>query len=234
MAAMISAVDDAIGAIMNELTRLGETDDTLTFFVSDNGPSRETRNWLDGTLDPYYGGTSGGLKGHKFSLFDGGIRMPAIAHYPARIPGGQVVSTPCASMDIVPTALHAADGTAPTDDTGEFDGTSILDLLSNGIDLPERDLYWELDGQTAIRRGNHKLVIDGVLVEEDEPQTHIHLADLEEDVSESNNLAEDMPELASELEAAALDWRAGIQARWDRDYADLGHGIVTYADFPVG
>ena len=85
-------------------------------------------------------------------------------------------------MDIVPTALHAADGTAPTDDTGEFDGTSILDLLSNGTDLPERDLYWELDGQTAIRRGNHKLVIDGVLVEEDEPQTHIHLSDLSTDI----------------------------------------------------
>ena len=234
MAAMISAVDDAIGAIMNELTRLGEADDTLTFFVSDNGPSRETRNWLDGTLDPYYGGTSGGLKGHKFSLFDGGIRMPAIAHYPARIPGGQVVSTPCASMDIVPTALHAADGNAPTADIGEFDGTSILDLLSNGTDLPERDLYWELDGQTAIRRGSYKLVIDGVLRERNAPQTHIHLADLSTDFSESNNLADDMPDLATELETAALNWRSGIQTRWDSDYAHLNHGIVTYADFPVG
>ena len=234
MAAMISAIDDAIGAIMNEITRLGEAEDTLTFFVSDNGPSRETRNWLDGTLDPYYGGTSGGLKGHKFSLFDGGIRMPAIAHYPARIPAGQVVSDPCASMDIVPTALHAADGTAPTDDTGEFDGTSILDLLSNSTDLPERDLYWELDGQTAIRRGNYKLVIDGVLVEEDEPQTHIHLSDLSTDTSESTNLAHQLPDLASELESAALTWRSNIQTRWDRDYANLNQGIVTYADFPVG
>ncbi len=231
MAAMISAIDDAIGAIMNELTRLGEAEDTLTFFVSDNGPSRETRNWLDGTLDPYYGGTSGGLKGHKFSLFDGGIRMPAIAHYPARIPGGQVVSTPCASMDIVPTALHAVDGVAPSDDTGEFDGASILDLLSDGAELSERDLYWELDGQTAIRRGNWKLVIDGVLVEEDEPSAHIHLADLSNDVSESNNLAGQMPGLTHELQNAALTWRAGIERRWEREYASLGHGIVTYADF---
>ena len=160
--------------------------------------------------------------------------MPAIAHYPARIPGGQVVSDPCASMDIVPTVLHAADGTAPTADTGEFDGTSILDLLSNGNDLPERDLYWELDGQTAIRRGNHKLVIDGVLVEEDEPQTHIHLSDLSTDISESTNLAHQHPDLATELETAARTWRAKIQTRWDRDYANLNQGIVTYADFPVG
>ena len=134
----------------------------------------------------------------------------------------------------MPTALHAVDGTAPTDATGEFDGVSILDLLATGTDLPERDLYWELDGQTAIRRGKYKLVIDGVLVEEDEPQTHIHLADLSTDVSESNNLADQAPRLASELEKAALDWRAGIQERWDREYGHLGHGIVTYADFPVG
>ncbi len=234
MAAMISAVDDAIGAIMNEVERLGESENTLTFFVSDNGPSRETRNWLDGTLDPYYGGTSGGLKGHKFSLFEGGIRMPAIAHYPGKIPGGQVVSEPCASMDIVPTVLHVVDGQTPTDGTREFDGVSILDLLTAGKELPQRDLYWELDGQTAIRRQNHKLVIDGVLVEEAEPSVHVHLADLERDQSESHNLADSMPELTAELETAALEWRAMIEEHWERDYSHLKHGVVTYADFPVG
>ena len=112
MAAMISAVDDAIGAIMNELTRLGEAEDTLTFFVSDNGPSRETRNWLDGTLDPI-------LRRHLRRTQRPQIqplrrRHPNASHRPlpsTQFPGGQVVSTPCASMDIVPTALHAADGT---------------------------------------------------------------------------------------------------------------------------
>ncbi len=230
MAAMISAIDDAVGSIMNEVERLGEDENTLTFFVSDNGPSRETRNWLDGTLDPYYGGTSGGLKGHKFSLFDGGVKMPAIAHYPAKIPGGQVVSHPSASMDIVPTVLHAVDGEEPTS-SDEFDGSSILSMLSDGDSLPDRDIFWELDGQTAVRRGRWKLVIDGVLVEEDEPSTHVHLADVVSDPAESENLADSMPELAAELKEAALSWRAGIQERWDRDYASLGHGIVTYADF---
>ncbi len=231
MAAMVSAVDDAVGAIMNEVKRLGESENTLTFFVSDNGPSRETRNWLDGTLDPYYGGTSGGLRGHKFSLFEGGIRMPAIAHYPARIPPGQVISQPCASMDIVPTVLHAVDAAAPDAPQGEFDGVSILESLINGTELPERDIYWELDGQSAIRRGRWKLVIDGVLVEEDEPSEHLHLADLQDDIAEENNLAGMMPQLASELQDAALSWRAKIEDRWERDYASLGHGIVTYADF---
>ena len=66
---MITAVDDAIGKIMNEVERLGVAGKTLSVFTSDNGPSRELRNWLDGNLDPYYGGTSGGLKGHKGSLY---------------------------------------------------------------------------------------------------------------------------------------------------------------------
>jgi arylsulfatase A-like enzyme len=94
MAAMISAVDDGIGEIMDEVERSGQTENTLTFFVSDNGPSRESRNWLDGTMDPYYGGTSGGLKGHKFSLFEGGVRVPGIMHWPGHIPAGQVIDTP--------------------------------------------------------------------------------------------------------------------------------------------
>ena len=59
MAAMLAAVDDSVGAIVDELKRQGVFDNTLVFFQSDNGPSRETRNWLDGTIDPYYGGTAG-------------------------------------------------------------------------------------------------------------------------------------------------------------------------------
>ena len=60
MAAMLSAVDDGVGAILDEVDRQGMAENTCIFFTSDNGPSRESRNWLDGTLDPYYGGTTGG------------------------------------------------------------------------------------------------------------------------------------------------------------------------------
>ena len=234
MAAMISAIDDAIGAIMNELTRLGETDDTLTFFVSDNGPiprnpelaRRHPRSLLRRHL----------RRAQRPQIQPLRRRHPHARHRPLPRTHTRRPSriNPLRLHGHRPNRLHAADGTAPTDQTGEFDGTSILDLLSNGTNLPERDLYWELDGQTAIRRGNHKLVIDGVLVEEAEPSEHIHLSDLSTDISESNNLADDMPDLASELETAALEWRSGIQKRWERDYSNLGQGIVTYADFPVG
>jgi arylsulfatase A-like enzyme len=94
MAAMIAAVDDGIGRIMDDLGKLGVAVNTCTLFTSDNGPSRESRNWLDGTLDPYYGGTTGLLKGHKFSLYEGGVRVPGILHWPSRIPGGQVLDAP--------------------------------------------------------------------------------------------------------------------------------------------
>ena len=110
MAAMLAAVDDGVGEIMGELEALGLAADTCTFFTSDNGPSRETRNWLDGRQDPYYGGTAGGLKGHKFSLYEGGIRMPGIMHWPEGIDGGRVIDEPAASMDIFPTLLTAAGG----------------------------------------------------------------------------------------------------------------------------
>ena len=99
MAAMISAVDDGVGSIVKALKDSGEYENTLIFFSSDNGPSRETRNWLDGNEDLYYGGTAGIFRGHKGSLYEGGIREPAILAYPGTIPSGQTIDTPCAMFD---------------------------------------------------------------------------------------------------------------------------------------
>jgi arylsulfatase A-like enzyme len=228
MAAMISAVDDAIAAIQDELERQGLTENTLSFFMSDNGPSRESRNWLDGRQDPYYGGTSGGLKGHKFSLFDGGVKVPGIVHWPVKIPGGQVIGTPAAAMDIVPTVLDAVGaGSAGY----EIDGTSLLSLVTNDVQLDERPIFWEMEGQTAVRRGKWKLVLKGQLVEEGDSVADVHLSDVESDPSESVNLAEKEPKIANELKQLAEEWRAGIEARWERDYASsdyeyVAHGMV--------
>ena len=228
MAAMVSAVDDAISQIQDELERQGMKENTLSFFMSDNGPSRESRNWLDGSQDPYYGGNSGGLKGHKFSLFDGGIKVPGIIHWPERINGGQVLSTPAAAMDIVPTVLDAvrADLT-----NYELDGTSLLNLLVDGESLVERSIFWEMDGQTAVRKGNWKLVLNGQLVESGDTVAEVHLSDLELDPSESANLAEKYPEIVKELKQLAEDWRSGIETRWEidfgsKDYEYVAHGMV--------
>jgi arylsulfatase A-like enzyme len=225
MAAMLSAVDDAVGQIMDELERQGIREHTCIFFMSDNGPSREARNWLDGTPDPYYGGSAGILKGHKFSLFEGGIRVPGLLSWPARIPAGQVVDGVGVAMDIFPTFLKAAGG-----DPGryELDGIDLLPMLVGDVPWPEREVFWEMGRQTAVRRGRWKLVLHGQLVEGVPPEDDIFLADLETDMGERVNLREQYPELVAELRAAAEAWRAAIEARWEREWLPLTTGTTTH------
>jgi len=215
MAAMLSAVDDGVGEITAALERYNLRDNTCIFFTSDNGPSRETRNWLDGTEDPYYGGSAGKLKGHKFSLYEGGIRMPGILNWPDRIPAGQVLDGPAASMDIFPTLLRAAGGDPSK---YQLDGTDILPMAADGAPAPERDIYWEMGKQTAVRRGKWKLVLNGQLVEGAPPEDDVHLSNLEEDMGERANLKEQHPEVTKELKAAAESWREGIEREWEEGF----------------
>ncbi|MBT3376245.1 MAG: sulfatase-like hydrolase/transferase [Lentisphaerae bacterium] len=225
MAAMISAVDDGVGEIMAEVERLGLGDSTCAFFTADNGPSRESRNWLDGNQDPYYGGTTGKLKGHKFSLYEGGIRVPGIMHWPGTIPGGQVLSEPCASMDVFPTILSAAGGDA----SGyELNGTSLLPYVADGTPPAERDIYWEMNKQTAVRRGPWKLVLNGQLVEGAPAEDAVHLANLQDDMGEVTNLASGHPELVDELTACATAWRDVLEKRWRNEFTAEESGTVTH------
>jgi arylsulfatase A-like enzyme len=224
MAAMLSAVDDGVGAILAELARQGVVDDTLIVFMSDNGPSRESRNWLDGTLDPYYGGTAGALKGHKFSLYEGGIRVPGILSWPGRIPGGQVLDAPAAAMDVVPTVLQAAGADVGDGSPGEADGVSLLPWLTG--EAPARDLFWEQNDQTAMRRGPWKLVLNGRLVEGAEPEDEVHLANLDEDMAERHNLKDEYPDVTAEMIYAAKAWRAEIEARWANEWQPQANGTT--------
>jgi arylsulfatase A-like enzyme len=216
MAAMLSAVDDGVGQITDELKRLGIYEDTIIFFQSDNGPSRESRNWMDGRGDPYYGGLPGGLKGHKFSLFEGGIRVPGIFSWPGHIHAGQVIDEPCAAMDVFPTLPSIAGGDPAK---YELDGLDITDVLMNGGKTPHEEIYWEMEMQTAIRQGNYKLVLDGQLIEGEPPQDPVFLSDLSVDPSETTNLAAQYPELTEELKEKALAWRARLEANWDEKFA---------------
>jgi len=221
-AAMIAAMDDGVGAILDELEQAGLREDTAVFFQSDNGPSRETRNWLNGRTEPYYGGSTCSLKGHKFSLFDGGIRSPALVSWPRSVPAGSDVRELGLAIDIFPTFLTAAGG----DPRGyELDGLDVLPMLAEGAPSPHRDVFWEMGRQTAVRRGKWKLVLNGQLVESDRterpigpPQDDVFLADLEADPGETRNQRDEKPELVSELRSAAERWRAGIEARWDRQW----------------
>lgn len=216
MAAMISAVDDGVGEIRAELERQGLLDNTIIYFQSDNGPSREARNWLDGTEDLYYGGTTGIFSGHKFSLFDGGIRIPAMISWGSNIQKSKVVDTPHISTDIFPTILEACGG-----NPGEYDldGESILDMLKGGQAKIHDYIFWEMEEQTAVRKGKYKLVLNGRLDEDGPRRADVFLADTDEDPAELVNLADSMPELTEELKTKALEWRAGIEKTWDEKFA---------------
>lgn len=215
MAAMLSAVDDGVGEIAAELERQGLFDDTILYFQSDNGPSRESRNWLDGTPDPYYGGTAGEFTGHKFSLFEGGIRVPAILCWGKNIPH-RVIGSPHISTDLFPTVLEACGGD-PQD--YELDGDSLLQMLLGGEERTHEYLFWEMEGQTAVRKGDYKLVLHGQLTETEPPKDEVFLANLKEDPGEKRNLAAALPELTAELTDAALRWRAALEKNWDENFA---------------
>lgn len=213
MAAMIAAVDDGVGQIVETLKAKGIYDDTVIFFSSDNGPSTESRNWLDGTEDLYYGGSAGHFRGHKGSLFEGGIREPAILSYPAVLGQGLVNRDVYAMMDIMPTFL---DWAGITPDGAALDGLAVGPALCGESPAPERPLFWEYAGQLAVRKGPWKLVLDGKLDFGRAAADAVHLSDLTRDPGERNNVAADHPELVRELtaevEAWATRWTGGTGA----------------------
>ena len=212
MAAMVAAMDDGVGAIVERLREHDQLDNTCIVFLSDNGPSRETRNWLDGSESPYYGSSSGGLRGHKFSLFEGGIRVPGIISWPAGIAPGQNQNEPVAAFDLLPTVLTAAGEPLPDG----MDGMNLLPWLRGQTTMPERNIFWEQGDQTALRRGRWKLVLRGRVVEQAEPVAETFLSDLDQDFGETTNLAAQEVELATEMRQTAERWRAELEEYWRR------------------
>ena len=206
-AAMVNAMDDSIGAIVDELIVQGRFENTCIFFQPDHGPSRETRNWLDGNTAPYPGGDTGGLRGHKASLFDGGIRLPALICWPQAVPAGRVIDELGCGLDVFPTLLRAAGG-----DPGAYvtDGFDLLPMIANGEPSPRREIFWKYGNQRAVRRDHWKLVLNGRLVD-DEPPDPVHLSDLRIDPGERHNLKDAHPDVVAELTAAIETWEASLE-----------------------
>ena len=93
--------------------------------------------------------------------------------------------------------------------------------MINGTGTAEHEyLFWEMEGQTAARKGKYKLVLNGQLVENEEQRADVFLSDLETDPGEKNNLSEEMPELCAEMKEKALRWRKSIEAVWKEKFAE--------------
>ncbi|WP_405658150.1 sulfatase [Streptomyces sp. RK9] len=137
---MVQDLDRSVGEVLRALRRSGQERDTLVFFASDNGGERFSYNWP--------------LSGNKGSLLEGGIRVPTILRWPARLDGGQVSDEPVYTPDWTATLLELA-GARP-DPAYPLDGTSLAGHLLRGREVPERDLFWRVRGERALRRGDWK------------------------------------------------------------------------------
>jgi arylsulfatase A-like enzyme len=211
MAAMIAAMDDAVGRIVATLDEHGLRENTIIFVSSDNGPSAESRNWLDGEEVSYDGGSTGGLRGTKGSLFEGGIRVPAIVSWPAELPRGVDYEGVGAMMDVLPTIIEAV--SAREEAAAGIDGRSLLTEWRSLADPAQRAICWSHDGQWAVRRGRYKLVQhaqEGMTP----PWVVEHaLYDLDVDPAEQHDIAEALPRVAAELRAE-LDRFREQHAEW--------------------
>lgn len=209
MAAMITRVDDGVGAIVEALRRRDLLENTIILFSSDNGPSAEERNWLNGDEIAYSGGSTGGLRGKKGSLFEGGIRVPAIWSWPAGLRGGAVRDQPAQMIDVAPTIL---DFLSESDAMPAVDGRSVSGLL-RGQPVEDRDLTWAYNDQRAVRSGDWKLLQNPSDRLGAEPLTGSVLFDLAADPAEQHDLAEIHPDRAARLGAVLEEWESDL-ARW--------------------
>jgi arylsulfatase A len=192
-AAMISHLDRGIGEIMALLKELQLDENTIVIFTSDNGP---VPNRLGGTDSKYFK-SAGPFRGRKGSLYEGGIRVPLIVRWPGKIAASSESDHVCANWDFLPTFCEIT-GIKPPQ---KIDGISFAPtLLGNHAQQQSHDyLYWEFPaygGQQAIRKGKWKGVRQSLTKN---PSAPIELYDLEKDISEKSNVADENPAVVREL-----------------------------------
>lgn len=214
--AFLSYTDEQIGRVLDYLDDEGLAENTIVIFQSDHGHSREARAF-------YGGGNAGPYRGSKFSMFEGGIRVPAIIRYPNVIPANEVRDQLAMEMDWFSTV---ADLTGIDISDKQVDGKSLMPILNNKKSNSQHDaVFCQLGGyddQTAqwvARKGPWKLIGNvsedlGKLNSMKMPE--LFLVNLEEDISEQNNVAEENPEKLNELLQLHKDWLKSVQKEMEQ------------------
>lgn len=202
-AAVLESLDSGVGRVMASLEKAGIADRTIVVFISDNGGLAT----LEGPHTPAT--INAPLREGKGWLYEGGVRVPLIVHWPGRV-GAGIETAPVSSVDLLPTLL-ALCGVA---DDHPRDGLSLAGLLLRGEALSPRSFFWHYPHYSnqggkpggAVRRGDHKLIVD------DETGRR-ELFDLARDPRETRNLALERPDLTDRLARELETWREGVGAQ---------------------
>ena len=185
---MLQELDKCVGAILDTLSEHGLEENTFVFFFSDNGDVGKNMQ-----RRPYRGG--------KFSNYEGGHRVPAVARWPGRIKAGWTSDELIVGMDLLPTIMDIAGIDIP--EQRKLDGISIKDHLLNQADVPDRRVFFGYEPKlgTAMRDGHWKMQTKGDVVE---------LYDLSKDIKETTNVADKYPQRAEEMKAAIEKWKLEV------------------------
>jgi arylsulfatase A-like enzyme len=186
-AGMMTAMDEGIGLVLGKLRTLGIEEDTLVFFVSDNGGPTQGN-----------GSNNGPLRATKATLYEGGIRVPFMVQWPRRLKGGRLYEHPVIALDILPTAAVAGGANLPKEH--KLDGVNLLPFLTGEKKTaPHEMLFWRTGQNHAVRKGNWKWVTMG---------GETGLFDLVSDISESKDIKAEKPDVVKELEKAFEQWNS--------------------------
>ena len=198
--AMLSAVDDGVGGVVDSLREYGIEENTLIFFIGDNGaPLKIHKHDAPGGGPGWDGSLNDPLNGEKGMLSDGGMRVPFVVSWKGTIPGGQVDDRPVISLDVAATACAIAG----VPDDPALDGVNLIPFL-NGNDngMPHETLYWRWIAQAAVREGRWKYLRGG---------SREYLFDLSTDKEERRNLLLKHPDTAAALSKKLTAWASEMQ-----------------------
>jgi arylsulfatase A-like enzyme len=211
-AAMIARLDGDIGKLLDQLKTIGMTNNVAIFFSSDTGPQNAA-----GAESKFFQST-GGLRGGRGELYEGGLRVPLIVRWPGNIPAGGLDDLPVGAWDIAPTLLDIAFARpAPN-----FDGTSLLPVLAGSPQLQPHEVFfrWELRGNDiaqAARYGDWKIV-------RSKTDAAWELYHLKTDPNETENVADKNPDIVKLIEAASKNFDAtGRRAVWPAQISTNGN-----------
>ncbi len=203
-AAMVEAMDQAVGKVLETLDQLDLADQTLVLFTSDNGGLSTSEGWPTSNVP---------LRAGKGWLYEGGIRVPFIVRWPGRVTAGSHCTEPVCGIDIFPTVLAAVGYQAQP--SLELDGINLMPLLEGSSFSNERSLYWHYPHYgnqggmpgAALRRGRWKLI-------EWFENDRVELYDLESDMSETHNLADRYPDVVKRLRDELHAWQQQVGAKF--------------------